>query len=180
MVAGNLLHVSTYRALNVKHIVSWTLHNTFPFCSFCSKNTGPILITSCSHEKKYQALHACTISMLAFRSVGSSCYVWWKWNLLLNSFKWATKKNPPFLNPLPPSLWNHGCSKVQASRHMISVISHLWPSYKCTLTLNTMIFSPSDPSRVWMALHYQANLVDDVTVGASLTLKNQHGTKRQL
>ena len=31
-----------------------------------------------------------------------------------------------------------------------------------------------------MALHYQANLVDDVTVGASLTLKNQHGTKRQL
>ena len=31
-----------------------------------------------------------------------------------------------------------------------------------------------------MVLHYQANLVDDVTVGASLTLKNQHGTKRQL
>ena len=83
------------------------------------------------------------------------------------------QKNPPFLNPLPSSFWSHGCSKVH-------VISHLWISYKCTLTLNTMIFSPSDPSHVWMALHYQANLVDDVTVGASLTLENQHSTKRQL
>ena len=60
------------------------------------------------------------------------------------------------------------------------VISHLWLSYKCSLTLNTMIFSPCDPLHIWMALHYQANLVDDVTVGASLTLKNQHGTKWKL
>ena len=90
------------------------------------------------------------------------------------------QKTPPFLNPLPPIVWNHGCSNVLPSRHMISVISHLWVSYKCSLTLNTIIFSPSNPSHVWMALHYQANLVDDVTVGASLTLKNQHGTKWKL
>ena len=49
-VAGNLLHVSSYRALNIIHtkrwsIVGWTTHKTLPFCF------GPMLITSCLRRK---------------------------------------------------------------------------------------------------------------------------------
>ena len=45
-VAGNLLHISSYRALNIIHtehwsIVGWTTCKTLPFCF------GPISITSC-------------------------------------------------------------------------------------------------------------------------------------
>ena len=49
-VAGNLLHVSSYRASNIIHterwsIVGWTTRKMLPFC-FC-----PILITSCLRRK---------------------------------------------------------------------------------------------------------------------------------
>jgi len=49
-VAGNLLHVSSYRALNNIHIerwsiVGWTMRKTLPFCF------GPILMTSCLRRK---------------------------------------------------------------------------------------------------------------------------------
>ena len=49
-VADNLLHISSYRALNNIHterwsIVGWTTCKTLPFCF------GPILITSCLRRK---------------------------------------------------------------------------------------------------------------------------------
>ena len=43
----------------VECIVGWTMRKTLPFCL---KNSGPIWITSCSHEKRYQA-----VPMFAFR-----------------------------------------------------------------------------------------------------------------
>ena len=49
-IAGNLLHISSYRASNIIHterwsIVGWTTRKTLPFCF------GPILITSCLRRK---------------------------------------------------------------------------------------------------------------------------------
>ena len=62
-VAGNLLHISSYQALNNIHtkrwsIVGWTMCKTLPFCF------GPILITSCLCKKKYQALRVIHIRVL--------------------------------------------------------------------------------------------------------------------
>ena len=60
-VAGYLhvLHVSSYQESNIIHTEHWMhswLNNTQNV--FCSKNSGAILITSCSREKRYQALPA--------------------------------------------------------------------------------------------------------------------------
>ena len=53
---------------SVECIVGWT---TCKMLLFCSKISGPILITPWLHDKKYQALHACITSTLIFRSVGA-------------------------------------------------------------------------------------------------------------
>ena len=58
-VAGNLLHVSSYRVSDIIHtdrwsIVGWTTRKTLPFYF------GPILITSCL-RKRYRALRAINI-----------------------------------------------------------------------------------------------------------------------
>ena len=65
-VSGHLLHVYSYRGRisytpNVEHKVGWIMHKMLPFCS---KKSGPILIMSWSHEKRYQPLHACTFRVL--------------------------------------------------------------------------------------------------------------------
>ena len=61
-VAGNLLHISSYWGANIIHTERWFEHKAgwimLKKLPFCSKNSGPSSITSWSHEKRYQALHA--------------------------------------------------------------------------------------------------------------------------
>ena len=79
-VAGNLLHVSSYRALNIIHterwnIVGWTTRKTLPFCFV------PILITSCLRRKDTRLS---VQYILAFQeSLGTRLQNDWVWDTSL-------------------------------------------------------------------------------------------------
>ena len=72
-VVYNILHISSNRGSNILHTERWT-HSwlkTYKMLPFCSKNSGPILITSWSCEKRYQALPAYTSSCSGARKPGN-------------------------------------------------------------------------------------------------------------
>ena len=109
-VTGNLLHVSGYQGANIIHTECWT-HSWLNNTQNGSKN---FLITSWSHEKRYQALAACTSSRSGAGKPGNeaihvsmyhcrSAYLtsqkalcpWWTQDSL-KSLSWATGKRVSF------------------------------------------------------------------------------------